>query len=384
MSSVDKMVEKVEHQSKIISLKIENFMSIKNGLIEFDESNIISLCGYNDSGKSAITRLLEVMLYNAYSTDQVKFITDGEEYWSGVLTFSDGVVYTRRKYADGKSLWELTKGDTVLFTNKLANGTYAAMGDTPEIIEKYLGVIQDELTGEELNVRRNTDRLFLINTSGGDNYKILNSVLRSDVLSSASKSLNDDKNKLNAEVTEKTTVKSVLEEQFSSYDVAPKEELDEVREYISNLEESKGRVTRLSLLMEENQRKHSISVFDSLETVDVSRLVALRSIMDLEKQKGIAIYDSVGKVDVSRLLELQNIISLKSKITGVTFEKLNSVDVERLKALQNLGSYYNDYAQAQKSFKAVSMQLNETKQKLVSLSEQYGLKVCQNCGSVVS
>ena len=54
--SVDKMVEKVEHQSKVVSLKIENFMSIKEGLIEFDDSNIISLCGYNDSGKSAITR----------------------------------------------------------------------------------------------------------------------------------------------------------------------------------------------------------------------------------------------------------------------------------------------------------------------------------------
>ena len=164
MMSVDKMIEQVEHQSKIVSLKIENFMSIKNGLIEFDESNIISLCGYNDSGKSAITRLMEVMLYNAYSTDQVKFITDGEDYWLGELTFSDGVVYTRRKYADGKSLWELTKGDKVLFSNKLPNGTYAAMGDTPEVIERYLGVIQDELTGEELNVRRNTDKLFLTST----------------------------------------------------------------------------------------------------------------------------------------------------------------------------------------------------------------------------
>ena len=114
--SVDKMIEQVEHQSKIISLKIENFMSIKNGLIEFDDSNIISLCGYNDSGKSAITRLMEVMLYNAYSTDQVKFITDGEDYWLGELTFSDGVVYTRRKYADGKSLWELTKGVKILLS----------------------------------------------------------------------------------------------------------------------------------------------------------------------------------------------------------------------------------------------------------------------------
>ena len=382
--SVDKMIEQVEHQSKIISLKIENFMSIKNGLIEFDDSNIISLCGYNDSGKSAITRLMEVMLYNAYSTDQVKFITDGEDYWLGELTFSDGVVYTRRKYADGKSLWELTKGDKILFSNKLPNGTYAAMGDTPEVIERYLGVIQDELTGEELNVRRNTDKLFLINTSGGDNYKILNSVLRSDVLSSASKSLNEDKNKLNAEVNEKTTVKAVLQEQYDSYDVAPKEELDDVQTFISHLEESKGRVTRLSLLMEENQRKHSISLYDSLIPVDTSRLEDLQDIFELANQKNIAIYDSVGKVETDRLAELRNIMELSKKQSNTTFDKLEKVDVDRIKDLKQLADVLNLYLAAEKSYKRVSKQLNDTRNQLLKLSQENGLKVCRNCGSIVS
>ena len=382
--SVDKMVEQVEHQSKIISLKIENFMSIKNGIIEFDDSNIISLCGYNDSGKSAITRLMEVMLYNAYSTDQVKFITDGEDYWLGELVFSDGVVYTRRKYADGKSLWELTKGDKVLFTNKLPNGTYAAMGDTPEVIERYLGVIQDELTGEELNVRRNTDKLFLINTSGGDNYKILNSVLRSDVLSSASKTLNEDKNKLNAEVTEKKTIQGVLQEQYDSYDVAPKEELDEVHTYISNLEESKGRITRLSLIMEENQRKHSITLYDTLTPVDTSRLEDLQDIMELAGQKNIAIYDSVDKIDVARLVELRNIMELSKKLSNTTYDKLEKVDVDRIKDLKNLAEVLNTLLVTRKNYNRVSKQLNDTRTQLLRLSQEHGLKVCHNCGSIVS
>ncbi len=383
--TVDKMVEQKEHQSKIISLKIENFMSIKNGLIEFDESNVISLCGYNDSGKSAITRLLEVMLYNAYSTDQVKFITDGEDYWLGELTFSDGVVYTRRKYADGKSLWELVKGDKVLFTNKLPNGTYAAMGDTPETIERYLGVIQDELTGEELNVRRNTDKLFLINTSGGDNYKILNSVLRSDVLSSASKALNEDKNKLNAEVTEKNTIKSVLQEQYDSYDVAPEKELNDVKEYISNLEESKGRVTRLSLLMEENQKKHNISVFDSLEPVDVSRLSMLQNVMDLSEQKNISVYASVDKVNVERLTDLQNIMEISKKLHSlVGYDSLTSVDIERLKELKTAGELLSAYMNAKNKYSAVDAQLNGARNQLLQISKQYNLKICKNCGSVVS
>ena len=403
----------VEHQSKIVSLKIENFMSIKNALIEFDESNVISLCGYNDSGKSAITRLFEVMLYNAYSTDQVRFITDGEEYLLGEMVFSDGVVYTRIKYADGKSLWELKKDNAILFTNRLPNGTLAAMGDTPEAIEKYLGVIQDELTEEKLNVRRNTDRLFLINTSGGDNYKILNTVLRSDVLAQASKSLNEDKNKLNAEVAEKKTVQEVLENQYESVDVAPKEEIDMVRKFISHLEDVKGRIVRLTLLMEENEKKHSISLYDTLKLIDSDRLDSLKGILSLSEQKNVPVYTKVKDIDVqklqslehilqlsqqknkpiyhtlsnidaNRLRDLQNLMALSSKLSVATFDKLVPVDVDRYDALLDIGENFREYKEIFTQYRNLSNQLEDMKQKLKMLSEQYNLKVCKNCGSVVS
>ena len=133
----------LDHNSRILTLEIENFMSIKNAVIDFEDNNVISLCGYNDSGKSAITRLFEVLFFNYYPSDQVKFITDGEEYWKGVLTFSDGVVYTRMKFASGRSLWKMTKDDVVIFTNELPNGTYAAIEDVPDVISKYLGVLYE-------------------------------------------------------------------------------------------------------------------------------------------------------------------------------------------------------------------------------------------------
>lgn len=409
----DKFFQEVEHQSKIVSLKIENFMSIKEAFIEFDDSNVISLCGYNDSGKSAITRLMEVMLYNSYTTDQVRFITDEEEYWLGELTFDDGVVYTRTKYSDGKSLWELKKNGKLLFSNRLQNGTLAAMSDIPDVIRQYLGVIEDELTEEKLNVRRNTDKLFLINTSGGDNYKILNTVLRSDVLASASKRLNDDKNKLNSEVNEKKTVVNVLSEQFESYDVAPKEEIDEVRDLIGNLEEVKGRIVRLTMLMEENQKKHEISVYEPLTSVDTSRLSELQSIIDFETQKSVPVYNEVKAIDSSRLVDLQeimklesqksvpvygkmasvevdrlkdlqNIMALSQKVSGQTFDKLEKIDVDRLNLLKNLGEVFNVYIGTQKAFNETTQKLEMTKQKLAQLSQQYGLKVCGNCGSIVN
>lgn len=49
--------------SKILGLELENFMSIKEAKLVFDETNIINLKGYNDSGKSAITRALDVLMF---------------------------------------------------------------------------------------------------------------------------------------------------------------------------------------------------------------------------------------------------------------------------------------------------------------------------------
>lgn len=380
----DKMIEQVEHQSKILSLKIENFMSIKDALIEFDESNVISLCGYNDSGKSAITRLLEVMLYNTYSTDQVKFITDGESYWTGVLTFSDGVVYTRSKYLDGKSFWELSKDGTVLFTNRLPNGTLAAMGDNPDLIMKYLGVIQDELTGEELNVRRNTDKLFLINTSGGENYKILNTVLRSDVLTTASKSLNDDKNKLVSEISEQNTVKGVLSGQYEELDVAPKYEIDIIKDFISNLEEVQSQIIRLTLILEENNKVNSISIYDEVKGVDLAQLYSLQEIISVLGDCSYDIYDKVDGVDLERIDALRNIIGLRKSIGTDLYEPLEQVDIDRVKVIYDLGTLFNSYSGVEKALGDITNKLNSTKEQLVSLSQEHNLKVCKNCGSVVS
>lgn len=408
----NKFTEEKEHQSRILSLKIENFMSIKSGIVEFNENNIISLCGYNDSGKSAVTRLLEIMFYNTYTTEHVKFIKDGETFWSGELTFSDGVVYKRTKYSDGKSLWELRKGDKIIYTNRLENGSLAAMSDIPEIIEKYLGVISDELTGEELNVRRNTDRLFLVGTTGGDNYKILNSILRSEVLANASKKLNDDKNKLHSEVQRLDTVKGMLEEEYDNIEVAPIEELDKVESFISSLEDNFMKLARVNGIVDNYMSYTNIVVYDavekvdtsrletlqhifelcvekgqpiyeSLDLVDVSRLIDLQGIMEYSKVKNIPIYDSVNSVDVDRLTELQNIMHIRESLNTDMYDSLEYIDVDRAKEVLSLADVFVNYSKIREKYKQIESALIQAKKQLAALSQQYNLKVCKNCGSIV-
>lgn len=413
MSNIsEKFVEEKEHQSRIVSLRIENFMSIKNALIEFGDSNIVSLCGYNDSGKSAVTRLLEVMFYNTYTTEHVRFIKDGETYWTGELTFSDGVVYTRTKYSDGKSLWELKKGDKVIYTNRLENGSLAALSDIPEIIEKYLGVISDELTGEELNVRRNTDKLFLVGTTGGDNYKILNSILRSEVLANASKKLNDDKNKLHSEVQRLDTVKGMLEEEYSSIDVAPAEELDRVENFIASLEDSFLKLARINGIAENYVNYKNIVIYDAVDKIDVSRieelqrifelciektkpvyevltpidtdrLATLQGIMEYNKIKNTPIYESVVSVDTERLVALQNIMRIRESLNTDMYDSLEYIDVDRAKDVLNLADVFVNYSKVRDKYNQVEIALTQAKKQLAMLSQKYNLRVCKNCGSIV-
>ena len=379
----NRMIEREEHGSKIVSIKIQNFMSIKDAFLEFDERGIISLCGYNDSGKSAITRLFEVMFYNKYPNDQVKFITDGEDFWSCVMTFSDGVVYTREKYADGKGFYELKTSEKVLFTNKLENGTFAAMPDVPEIISTYLGVIKDEATSQQVNVRRNSDDLFLVETTGGQNYKMLNNILRSEVLTTATTNLNADKNALNSEVSEKETVRQVYEEQYSSYDVASIEQIDEVKAFIKNLEENSNRSKLVLSVIDLFNQLSNISIYEELKPIDISRIVSLQNVVSLLKQTKQPIYEEVKPIDTDRLNALRKIVALRKELKTSIFDALTPIDVERAKDIRHIAEEFNKFKVYRDKFIAVENALTSKKNELKDLSEKHGLKICKNCGSFV-
>mgnify|MGYP003093532149 CR=1 FL=1 len=77
--------------SKITSVEIKNFMGYESGKIQFDESGVINIKGYNDSGKSAMLTACAVAMMDAYKQKQAKFIRFGEDYFGIVVSFDDGV-----------------------------------------------------------------------------------------------------------------------------------------------------------------------------------------------------------------------------------------------------------------------------------------------------
>ena len=369
--------------SKIKEIRLKNFMTIRDAVIPFTENNIISLCGYNDSGKSAVTRFLEVMFYNAYPSEQYKFITDNEDFWEGSLVFTDGVEIKRAKYSDGKSEFEMTLNGKVVFTNRLDNGSLAAMGDVPEKIKEYLGVIKDEYTDEQLNVRRNTDKLFLIETTGGDNYKILNSVLQSDMLSETSKRINEDKNKLNKEINNLGTKKEVLENQIINKSLLPEFVIEDTKSNLDKVVENSNKLVRLGGISTQYNYMNKIEIHDELQEVDLSKLLNLKDVIKGYNLSSVDIQPEVKKVDISRILDLKNIINGYNSLDTSIYEELEPIDVERFKLLLDIGTKTTTYLNANKGLEDLDKKLNNVRKELEELSHKHNLKICGNCGSVV-
>ena len=371
--------------SKLKAIEVCNFMSIAEARLEFDESNIISICGYNDSGKSALTRLLEIMFYNAYSQDQAAFIKDGADYWGCSLEFDDGVEYNRYKYADGKSEYELKKDGKVLFTNKTAQGTILAMDKVPEAIENYLGVIsvRDESMNEKLNVRRNTDKLFLINTTGGENYKMLNTILRSDLLAGASKRLSQDRNSLQSEVAVKSTEKSTISSELNSLAVCTEDALIELEQKVKKLEDSSRRSDYLSAIMTTAQEISNIVIPAEVQPIDTRRIADITALKDVYEQTQVSIPAECTIIDVSRLRELANLLALKDSISVAVAPECTVVDTTHFEDIKQICGMYNDLYNMYQNLAVVEDELNKTKTTLSDLAKVHGFKICQNCGTVV-
>lgn len=367
--------------SRLTALELENFMSIEKARLEFDETGILNLCGYNDSGKSAITRALEVVFYNAYSNDQVNFIQDGKSHFGIGLEFSDGVEINRYKYIDGKSVWEMYKNGNVVFSNRLEDGI-AALSDIPDVIRKYLGVIEDEITGEKLNVRRNTDRLFLINTTGGDNYKIINTVLRADILAESVNRLNKDRNTLQSELAALSTSSQTLKNELTHLVVLGDDLVAQVKENAENLADTKKRFEYLYSIQSQKAILDAFVVYDELPLIDTDQFRDIENLLELRKALDIPIYDACPLIDVSRLQLLEEIIQLRKSLDVDIPPALPTIDVSRFNEIMEIGRLYNSYLETTNSLNQVSAEYEQVRGELESLSNQYGFKICKNCGAV--
>ena len=366
--------------SRLTQIELINFMSLPHAVLEFDEQGIISPVGYNDSGKSAVTRSLEVLWFDAYPQAQVKFITDGQPSFVIKNYFDDGVLIQHTKYANGQSYWLMQQGDKVIYTNKLPSGTYAATKGVPDAISSYLGVIQDVATGEVLNVRRNTDKLLLVATTGGENYKIFNNICQGDRLAYAVGEVNKDLNTGNRELSSDMSRLQGKKEVLSKMTVFSEETEKYITKLSTELNQKADRLFKLATMAQTFEAYSGKKVISSLPLVNLTQLRVLQSIRTCYQAQSGRVIDQIPLVDVSKFRKLTQIKSQLSSLGIKIAPEVPIVDINRLKRLQRLVELNGELTKAQAKLDEDKAKYQQEVDTLHELAVQNHFKVCPHCG----
>lgn len=373
--------------SKILFWEVWNFMSIEHGKAEFDERNIINFKGYNDSGKSAMLTALKVAMTNLNPTKQVNFIQDNKDYFRILIRFDDGVTILRDKYLNGQSLYEMYKDKQLLYSTKSPSGALTKVMEVPKPIADYLGLINYEK--EYFNARSCFEKQLGVQTSGSENYKMFNTVLKSEELSVASTLLNNDKNKLLADIDALTDevratkniigIGQYLTDDMLSYLNEHDEKIDSLETCENTLEEMKG--TRKTI--------EQIPEIPKMEMIDVEDLRLLNDIQTTAAElSNLHIAPEVSQIDYEQLKTLQDIKTYADALKQVNIApKVQEIDVEELNELvgiYNILAQINDcegiITEDEKRLKDLDIQIDE----LTELSNQMGVKMvkCPDCGRI--
>lgn len=376
--------------SKILGLELENFMSIKEAKLVFDETNILNLKGYNDSGKSAITRALDVLLFDSYKRAQKNFITHGEHYFRIKLHFDDGVTIVRDKYLNGSSLYEMYSEGQLIFSTKVGN-TLTQVKDVPLEIREYLAMTETS-EGNYLNSQSIYDKQFLIQTTGSENVELLNGVLKLKETGLATTAIKNDINQLSSSINgllaDIESIKISLEryedldEGFilllsdldSKYDEVERKynQLVEVEDLLSDMAELPLGIPDLPLI--------DGGLYASL-------LGVASSVEELAKIKDIPTVDVISYnsyVELLKLAELQK--SYKNVNTYILDIPL--IDFGRLNMLKILGNSFKEFADISNTISYLTERSEELENESLQIQEyarENGISIskCDNCGALV-
>lgn len=372
--------------SKIKSIEVKNFMVYEDAIINFDDSNIINIKGYNSGGKSTMLKAIAVCLMNMYPKAQGKFIRHGEDYFRIVVNFDDGVTIVKYKYIKGQSLYEVYKDEECIYSTKEGNRLTKVDG-VPKIIEDYLGLCV--VSTGCLNYQVRQDPLWLIETTGSENYASLNEILKTEEISKANALLNSDTNSLNSEIA--STEASLQEAKLSLVDVEGYS-----IELLNSLEEKEylcktlsSRYKKLKEIKGILRELNSIKDIPEVKKIEINRVSAISEMNNISNEiANLKEYPSIEKISISKL---KDIVSLKKQLNQISkisteIPEVSVINYDAILNLKNIIDIVNDLKEVSSSISSLkkesAMCTNELKE-IVSEAEKKGIRFiqCENCGT---
>lgn len=383
------MSEATNPYSRLLGWEVWNFMSIEHAKVEFDERNIINFKGYNDSGKSAMLQALKVLMSNSDQTKQVLFIKDDKEYFRIVAYFDDGVMIMRDKYINGQSLYEMYKGKECIFSTKQANGALTGVNKVPDPIQEYLGLILYDNTC--LNARACFEKQIGVQTTGSENYKMFNTILKSEEIARAAELLNTDKNKLVSDINgvdnEIRVKKSMIEKSQS----LTRDIIDFLKESDSELTSAESMQVSLDNINTISSAISKLKILPELDTINTSELTDLLRLQEIMSAiKNINITPQLEQIDNSRLNTLIKIVSLKNNVESCKVSpEVPCVDSDILSVLIQLKNTRDKIDECENIIKETDTKLKSLDSELSDLQSQLSsmnvnMIKCPCCGSLFS
>lgn len=380
------VAESVNPYSSITSWEVWNFQSIEHGKCEFDERNIINLKGYNDSGKSAMLNALKVALCNANPTKQVGFIQDDKDYFRVLVTFSDGVQILRDKYINGQSLYEMYKDGKCVFSTKNGNAL-TKVSDVPQPIADYLGLIMYD--GACLNARACFEKQIGVQTSGSENYKMFNTVLKSEEIATASTLLNNDKNKLASDISATDYDLQAQKNLLGTSGKITEDMVVFLKEHDAELDKLEANASELIAICNIYNGMISIPVIPEIASIDMNQVSELANIERLIKElNGVVITPEVTAIDTVRLNELANIVSLNNALAQISVApELATISDTQLNDLLIISNMVSTLAELDKEISDADKRISDTAIELEQLQKElanHGVKMvkCPGCGQI--
>lgn len=376
--------------SKIVNVEVWNFMAIEHGIVEFDERGIINLKGYNDSGKSAILRAVDVLMYNITPNKQVEFIQDDKDYFRVIMRFEDGVLILRDKYINGQSLYEMYKGNDLIFTTK-SGKTLTKVSEVPQPIQDYLGLLSFE--SMRFNSRSCFEKQIGVETTGSENYKAFNTVLKSEELTSASQMINNDKNKLISDMNNLESDLTAAKDLSATGGKLTSEMIEylKMRDYEVDTLEKQG--DNLNNIKSISSNLDAIHLFPKLGQIDRSRLDSVVGISQLNSALGsIKTYKPLIGVSASQLIALTELKKSSDALISIcTYPKTDASGVsalgERLTYIDSITSLIKSLAEADSSLAELKKEIGANNAELASLEAEAkevskSLVRCPSCGKI--
>lgn len=373
--------------SKITSVEVFNFMTYSHAVGYFDKQGIINIKGYNNSGKSTMLKAVAVCLMNMYPKAQAKFIRHGEKYFRVVVSFDDGVSLTRDKYLSGQSLYEMHKNGELLFTTKEGE-RLTKVDDVPQVIQDYLGLCM--VSTGCLNYQIRQDPLWLVDTSGSENYVALNEILRTEQISRANAMLNSDTNKLNSEIA---LIEAGLQE--------TKMALVDAQEYTEGLLKGLQRREKLcNKLLARYKRLQEICAMvgelskipdiPEIKGVSYARYDLIDGVSEkLKEYFGIVVPPEVKKISgVSRLTDIERVCGMVQEVPVKSIPEMSTVGTEKDEDLTKILGMLSEVLKFNSDIKSLGGELSDVEDRLstiVAEAKAKGIRYvrCDNCGTYV-